>query len=195
LESCCEEDLTAKNAKPAKEEEEFIEHFLFIACFAVRSPMTRVLGIDFGLRRVGAALSDPTRTIATPLETYERTTRERDAHHYRDLVEAEGIERIVVGLPLHTGGGESELSRQARNFGRWLASVTRLPVHFADERYTTRQADELLREHGRRRKGKGRDPRRDMLAAQILLQAYLDAGCPESDSPALPLADDPEAAP
>lgn len=151
--------------------------------------MSRVLGIDYGTRRVGAAVSDPTRTIASPLEVYERSSRERDASHYRELVAEEGVARIVVGLPLHTGGGESELSRQARNFGRWLAEVTERPVAFADERYTTRQADELLMDHGFRRKG--RKERRDMLAAQILLQAYLDAGCPEGEAPGLPLEDPP----
>jgi putative Holliday junction resolvase len=150
--------------------------------------MSRILGIDFGTRRVGAAISDPSRTIATPLEVYERTTRERDARHYRELVAEEAIGRIVVGLPLHTGGDESELSRQARSFGRWLAEITGRPVVFADERYTTIHAEEILRTHGFRRKG--RKERRDMLAAQILLQGFLDAGCPESDTPSLPLGDE-----
>lgn len=155
--------------------------------------MGRILGIDYGIRRVGAAISDPSRTIASPLEVHERSSPDRDARHYRELVAEERIERIVVGLPLHTGGGENELSRQARRFARWLAETTGCAVVLADERYTTRQAEELLQSHGVRRKG--RKERRDMLAAQILLQGYLDAGCPEADVKGLPLADEPEPTP
>lgn len=155
--------------------------------------MGRILAIDFGLRRVGAAISDPSRTIASPLEVYERKNSALDARHYRDLADEQRVERIVVGLPLHTGGGESELSRQARAFARWLTEITGRPVVLADERYTTRQAEEILQAQGVR--GKGRKARRDMLAAQILLQAHLDAGCPESDVSALPLADEPEPRP
>jgi putative Holliday junction resolvase len=149
--------------------------------------MSRVLGLDFGTRRVGAALSDPSRSIATPLEVHERTTPERDAAHYRKLIEEEGIERIVVGLPLHTGGSEGELAGLARAFGRWIGEVTGRAVVFFDERYTSIQADEILRTPGVRRKD--RKSRRDMLAAQILLQGYLDAGCPAVEPPASSLLD------
>jgi putative Holliday junction resolvase len=154
--------------------------------------MGRILGIDFGTKRIGAALSDPGRSIAFPLEVHERTTPERDAAHYRNLVAEENVERIVVGLPLHTSGQESGLSGLARDFGRWLAAVTARPVVFRDERYTSFDADDLLRGHGLKRKG--RKARRDMLAAQILLQRYLDAGCPESESAAAPIEDRPDEA-
>lgn len=153
--------------------------------------MGRILGLDFGTRRVGAALSDPRRVIATPLEIYERRDEARDARHYRQLVEDEGIAAIVIGLPLHTGGGVGESARLARAWGTWLAGVTSLPVTYHDERYTSVDADHLMREHGL--KLRDRKARRDMLAAQILLQNYLDAGCPQAEAPALPLADPPEA--
>jgi putative holliday junction resolvase len=142
--------------------------------------MARILGIDFGLRRIGAAISDPRRSIATPLEVYERQSSEQDARHYRKVVQDDEIDRVVVGLPLHTGGGESDLSRQARGWGVWLARETKRPVVFFDERYTSIEADEILRSAGlspRERKSK-----RDMLAAQILLQHYLDAGCPDVEA-------------
>lgn len=153
--------------------------------------MPRILGLDFGLRRVGAALSDPRRAIATPLEVYERRDARLDAGHYRQLTREEDVERIVIGLPLHTGGGESDLSRRARSWGRWLSETCGLPVVFYDERYTSVDAEELMRAAGL--KARDRRARRDMLAAQILLQAYLDAGCPESEAPPRPLMDDPEA--
>lgn len=152
--------------------------------------MGRILGIDFGLKRVGAALSDPRRSIATPLEVYERRDERLDGRHYRELVEEEGVERIVVGLPLHTGGGESELSARARAFAAWLGTLTARPVVLYDERYTTSEAEELMRAAGL--KSADRKARRDMLAAQLLLQAYLDAGCPETEAPPAPLADAPE---
>ena len=103
--------------------------------------MGRVLGLDFGTRRVGAALSDPRRMIATPLEVYERQAPSRDAAHYRKLVEEEGVDLLVVGLPLHTGGGEGDLARLAREFGAWLAGAIGRPVTYQDERYTSIEAD------------------------------------------------------
>ena len=72
-------------------------------------------------------------------------------------------------------------------WGGWLASVTGLPVAYADERYTSVEADNLMIEQGLKRQK--RKALRDMLAAQILLQGYLDAGCPETSAPPLPLAD------
>lgn len=154
--------------------------------------MGRILGLDFGLKRVGAALSDPRKRIATPLEVYQRRDDRLDAKHYRDLVEEEGVERLVVGLPVHIGGGESELSTRARQWGAWLSSACGVPVMFQDERYTSVDAESILRDLGH--KARDRKARRDMLAAQILLQQYLDAGCPESESLILPLIDDPEGA-
>jgi putative Holliday junction resolvase len=149
--------------------------------------MSRILGLDFGTRRVGAAVSDPRRLIATPLEVYRRLNPARDADHYRALVEREAIARIVIGLPLHTGGGESELAGLARKWGHWLATVIDLPVLFFDERYTSVDAEETLRSAGL--KLRDRKLKRDMLAAQILLQNYLDAGCPLTEAPPAPLAD------
>ncbi len=149
--------------------------------------MGRILGIDFGTRRVGAALSDPRHQIASPLEVYERRDPRQDARHYAKLVSEEEIDAIVVGLPLHTGGGEGELAALARKFGRWLGETTARPVVFFDERYTSVAAEEALRSAGL--SPKERKARRDMLAAQILLQDYLDAGCPREDSAPSPLED------
>lgn len=149
--------------------------------------MGRVLALDFGTRRVGAAVSDPGHSIATPLEIYERRDAAQDARHYRDLVRANDVARIVIGLPLHTGGREGTAAVLARDWGAWLSRETSLEVIFVDERYTTVEAEDILIGAGmKRHKRKGV---RDMLAAQILLQAYLDAGCPDEESPAAPLYD------
>jgi len=145
------------------------------------------LGLDFGLRRVGGAISDPGRVIASPLEVYERRNDDLDARHYRTITREHEVERIVVGLPVHTSGREGQLARLARQWGSWLAATTRLPVAYADERYTSVEADNLMIQSGLKRQK--RKQLRDKLAAQILLQGYLDAGCPELESPSAPLSD------
>jgi putative Holliday junction resolvase len=152
--------------------------------------MGRILGLDFGLRRVGAAISDPGRSIASPLEVYERRDPTQDARHYRELIREHEIDRIAVGLPVHTTGREGELAALARQWGSWLASVTALPVVYIDERYTSVEAENLMISSGLRRQK--RKALRDKLAAQILLQAYLDAGCPETEPKTGPLADTDE---
>jgi putative holliday junction resolvase len=149
--------------------------------------MGRILGLDFGLRRVGAAVSDPGRSIASPLEIYERRDTRQDARHYKELVREHDIERIVVGLPLHTSGREGQLATLAREWGSWLRTVTGLPVVYCDERYTSVEADNLMIESGLKRQK--RKSLRDKLAAQILLQGYLDSGSPETEAVAGPLAD------
>lgn len=155
--------------------------------------MGRVLGLDFGLRRVGAALSDPRWSIATPLEVHHRRDPAGDERHYAELVRAHDVDRIVIGLPLHTSGQAGTSAALARRFGARLAEATGVTVVFHDERYTTAEAEEALIGAGlKRRRRKGL---RDMIAAQILLQNYLDAGCPETEPPALPLADAPEEPP
>src|SRR4051794_16701281 len=100
------------------------------------SSMPRILGLDFGTKRVGAAVSDPRRMIATPLEVYERRDQVQDARHYRSVVDENEVDRIVIGLPVHLAGREGKSAALARNWGDWLASVTGLTVVYYDERYT-----------------------------------------------------------
>ena len=149
--------------------------------------MTRVLGIDFGTRRVGAAVSDPRRKIATPLEVHERKDQAQDARHYRKLVTEHDIDLIVIGLPLHTSGQEGTSAKGARAWGAWIGGETGLKVVYHDERFSTVDAEERLIAAGVKRQG--RKEKRDMLAAQILLQDFLDAGCPEIELPSTPLDD------
>ena len=82
---------------------------------------------------------------------------------------------------MHTDGREGVKAREARTFGAWLGDVTGLPVVFADERFTTVQAESALWDAGLTHKR--RKDRRDRVAAQMLLQAYLDAGCPPEEPP------------
>jgi putative holliday junction resolvase len=136
-------------------------------------PPGRVAGIDYGTVRIGIAISNPERTIASPLENYTRRGHERDAERFRRLAAEEQIVLFVVGLPIHLDGGESPKSLEARQFGQWLAQTTGVPVEFFDERFTSHEAEEFLLAADMTRKR--RKKRIDMLAAQIMLSAYLEA--------------------
>jgi putative Holliday junction resolvase len=136
----------------------------------------RLLGVDTGTRRVGLAISDPDRRIASPLATYERQAPERDAAFFATLAHAEQVTGIVVGLPVHTDGREGVKAAEARAYGALLTAATGRPVVFWDERFTTVEAESALWAAGLTHKR--RKERRDRVAATILLQAYLDAGCP-----------------
>ncbi len=144
------------------------------------SAPTRLLGVDYGTVRVGLAVSDPEHRLASPLATYARRGREQDTEYFRELVKEENIARIIVGLPVHTDGREGQKAGEARQFGQWLSEATGLPVAYFDERFTTAEAEGFLWEAGLTHKQ--RKERRDRVAAQILLQSYLDAGCPAGES-------------
>jgi putative Holliday junction resolvase len=141
------------------------------------SSATRLLGVDFGTVRVGLAVSDAERRLASPLAVYERKGRDADAVYFRTLIQAEEVGALVVGLPVHLDGREGQKATEARAFGGWLADATGLPVTFWDERFSTVEAESALWQAGLTHKK--RKARRDRVAAQILLQAYLDAGCPD----------------
>ncbi|MEX0718494.1 MAG: Holliday junction resolvase RuvX [Planctomycetaceae bacterium] len=133
----------------------------------------RLLGMDYGTKRVGVALSNPDQTIASPLETWEGQDEAQEERRLKTLVEDYGVAGLVIGLPVHMSGAEGGMAAEARAFGKYLAAVTGLPVRFWDERFTSIEADEhLLSADLSRKKRKGI---RDRLAAQILLQNYLDA--------------------
>ena len=133
----------------------------------------RLLGVDHGKVRVGLAVSDPERHLASPLQTYTRRGKEEDAGFFRELATEEKIVQIVVGLPAHLDGREGEQAKLARTFGTWLGEVTGLPVVFFDESFTTHDAEQHLLAAGLT--SKKRKARRDRVAAQIMLQAYLEA--------------------
>ncbi len=133
----------------------------------------RLLGVDFGLRRIGLAVCDEAQRFATPYAVYQRRGAASDAQYFRQLVQREHIEGVIIGLPIHADGRESQLSREARRFGEWLSEQTGKPVRFFDERYTTLHAESLLRDAGLSRSELRQ--KRDMVAAQIILSVYLEA--------------------
>jgi putative Holliday junction resolvase len=140
------------------------------------TPKGRLLGVDYGSVRIGLAISDADRIIASPLATYERRGADMDAAYLRHVVQKEQAVELVVGLPVHLNGREGTKAIESRQYGAWLKEISGLSVVFADERFTTVDAEDALWNAGlthKKRKG-----RRDRVAAQIMLQAYLDAGCP-----------------
>ena len=136
-------------------------------------PAGRVAGIDYGRRRIGVAICDAARIIASPLCVRETSgDQAADAAFFRKLLADEEVGGIVVGLPLHADGGASEMSAEAARFGAWLRKVTGLPVAFQDERFSSHEAAGRLAGVGLTRAGKKK--RSDAVAAQVLLAAWLE---------------------
>jgi len=108
----------------------------------------RVLGIDYGQVRVGLALTDPEGRMAFPRAAIARTTRDALFAALVAFIEAEGVEAVVVGLPLTLAGEDSLTTRQARNFAQSLARRTSAPVHLMDERLSSVAAEAQLKEAG-----------------------------------------------
>ena len=137
--------------------------------------MARVLGIDFGERRVGLALSDPSATIAQPLPTLTRRAGKRPPiTAIAEIITAHEVDRIVIGLPLNLAGEETEWTAAVREFAARLQQRAGVPVEFLDERLTSVQAERAVRASGLKRSDREQKHRIDAAAAVLLLQTYLD---------------------
>jgi putative Holliday junction resolvase len=131
----------------------------------------RVLAVDLGTRRVGLAMTDPLKLIASPLATIPYRSREKLAAELLELARREQVETVVVGLPVREDGQEGEGCRRARNLA---AALERRGVQAVlwDERYSSRLARETLRELGSSaRKSRGKV---DRVAAALILKDYLE---------------------
>ena len=136
----------------------------------------RLAGIDFGTVRIGIAMTDPDRMLASPWETYNRRSPALDAQYFARLAKEERIVGWVLGWPIHLDGNDSGKSREVEAFANWLRELTNLPIALQDERFSSAFAREVLGEAGlSRRKTKARI---DRVAAQILLAAYLESARP-----------------
>lgn len=146
----------------------------------IQHPLTadpsRAMGIDYGTRRIGIALSDPTGTLATPLTTLARRAGKRaPIARILELAAKHDVGRFVVGLPLHPQGGENTWTAETREFGRRLRNRSGLPVHFIDESYSSAEAEARIRFIGLKRAQREEKARIDAGAAAIILQDWLDA--------------------
>ncbi len=131
-----------------------------------------VLAFDFGTRWIGVAVGDTETRIAHPLGMFEAASGERRMSEVEALVREWRPQCLLVGLPLAADGGEHDMTRRAQHFARQLAARFRLPVAFADERFSSASAEEKLRETGRG--GREHKHAAHALAAQIILQNHLD---------------------
>lgn len=147
------------------------------------SDQGRVLGLDFGTRRIGLAVSDPEGCFAFPAGTLISKGRKKDLQKLRALVEERDIRRIVVGLPLHMNGHVGPEAEAARSFADGVARSTGLPVEMLDERWTTVEAKRAFRDAKGRRTRAARRGELDSAAATILLRAYLERRAREGNSP------------
>jgi putative holliday junction resolvase len=137
--------------------------------------VARVLGIDFGERRVGLALSDPTATIAQPLPTITRRAGKRaPVAAIVEIITQNEVERAVVGLPLNLAGEETEWTTAVRDFAMKLEQRAGIPIEFIDERMTSVQAERAVRSLGLKRSEREQKGRIDAAAAVLLLQTFLD---------------------
>ena len=123
----------------------------------------KVLALDYGSARTGVAVSDPTGTVARPLEVVESASAPAGLKHLADLAEREGVERIVVGLPMTLRGVRGAQAEETEAFVTALRAVTAVPIESFDERFTTKLAE-----------AQPSEAPSDAVAAAHLLSTYLE---------------------
>ncbi len=132
----------------------------------------RILGIDYGLRRIGLALSDPDGILASPLSVYIRSDLRSDIDHIVRLVHKHEVGRIVIGLPLNMDGTIGDMVDEVAAFADRLRERVEVPVVTFDERLTSEEAERVLIQADVSRKKRKRI--QDSLAAVLILQGYLE---------------------
>ncbi len=141
----------------------------------------RTLAIDLGTRRVGLALSDAGGQFATPLAVLAVTSPQQATEEIRAVIEKEGVERLLVGVPLNMDGSLGPAARSAIEWARALASAASLPLVPVDERLSSFVAEQQLvarKQAGERLTRAGKKQRLDALVAAQLLQEFLDGRLP-----------------
>ncbi|HEY7625509.1 MAG TPA: Holliday junction resolvase RuvX [Ilumatobacteraceae bacterium] len=140
--------------------------------------MSRALGLDLGSRRIGVAITDPTATIASPLQVLPRSGSTKHDHlAVAELVAEEEATVVVVGLPLNMNGSAGPAAKAALGEARALATVVGVPVVTFDERRTTVTADQAMIGAGMKAPARRRVV--DKVAAAVMLQSWIDAGRPQ----------------
>lgn len=133
----------------------------------------RVLALDVGSKRIGVAVSDPLGITAQGLATIQRQNKRRDFETLADVLKKYEVAEIVIGLPLRLSGAEGTQSEKMRAFADELRTKFRLPVHLWDERWTSTEANRLLRETNLSITKRGKAV--DRMAAILILQSWLEA--------------------
>ncbi|HEY8419551.1 MAG TPA: Holliday junction resolvase RuvX [Clostridia bacterium] len=132
----------------------------------------RVLGIDYGDKRIGLALSDQLKILASPLEVYIRKSLQQDLEYIKKLIQSNQVDTVVIGLPLNMDGTLGDRALKTQEFGEQLKSIIDIPIVYIDERWTSKESERILIESNIRREK--RKVLVDKVAAQNILQRYLD---------------------
>lgn len=130
------------------------------------------MGVDFGGKRIGIAFSDLSGTIATAYEVYVSQNEERDIDYLTNLAKKREVSKVVFGLPLNADGTESDQTRWTRDFATKFSEKSEIETDFEDERFSSLEAEELLKEA--KMNWKQRKLILDKVAAEIILQNYLN---------------------
>lgn len=139
--------------------------------------MERTAAVDYGRRRIGLAVADPLGITVRGLETVAGVADPDDgARRAAAVLASEQVTRVLVGLPLHASGEESEMSAEARRFGALLAGLAALPVGFLDETLTTWEAEEAVKARGVRLREAKQSGLLDQQAAVAMLRGWLRDG-------------------
>jgi putative Holliday junction resolvase len=143
----------------------------------------KILAVDYGRARIGLAIAESLRGIAQPLSTLKRINRNEDMRRLRELVRAQKVKLILVGLPLRLDGAHGEMAEETQRFAQRMRKQIGVAVEMADERLTSWEAERLLEEEfGRKSKQIDGAPKKrdvskftvDSVAATIILREYLE---------------------
>lgn len=144
-----------------------------LSLHAMSDKLGRVLALDLGEKRIGVALSDETRLLASSHTVIQRSSRKVDFSAIDSIVQERGVTQIVVGLPLQHDGSDGAIARWVRDYAADLSDNLNIPYVLWDESFTTRQAQASMRSRGK--KAKKQRQWVDAVAAAFILQSYLDA--------------------
>ncbi|MDR0617835.1 MAG: Holliday junction resolvase RuvX [Endomicrobium sp.] len=138
--------------------------------------MSRIMGIDYGLKRIGIAMTDILQVVSSPFDIIESVSLKKDAAEIVNIAKNNDVSCIVVGLPINMNGTEGEMAMSVRKVVEEIKLISDIDVATVDERLTTSQAERMLicEANVSRQKRKGL---KDKIAASLILQIYLDMRC------------------
>ena len=139
----------------------------------------RILGIDYGDKNIGLAISDKLLFTAQPLGLYKTINKTEDKKYFLQLASRYKVSKIVIGLPLRLDGSAGTRVEKTKKFAAWLKKTLQLPIVMWDERLTTRQANFILNQQ--KIKDKKKKKLKDQVAANIILSSYLEHRHHQSD--------------
>jgi putative Holliday junction resolvase len=138
--------------------------------------MSRIMGIDYGLKRIGIAMTDILQVVSSPFDIIESVSLKKDAAEIVNIAKNNDVSCIVIGLPINMNGTEGEIAMSVRKVVEEIKLISDIGVATVDERLTTSQAERMLicEANVSRQKRKGL---KDKIAASLILQTYLDIRC------------------